>query len=157
MTMGKKILGAVLILGALWGVPKLSHPGVDVGKLRPAELVSIILEEGSVTLSTDTGDSGRGATLAEAVSDLQEGASAAVFLETADYLVITGKTGDWEGFCAYFRPAARVCAAAGAFEPQEAAMWLRQNPPKTTLGQLRVENSSLETLEMEEGRGRFVP
>lgn len=156
--MGKRILGAVLALMALWGVPRLSHPGVDVGKLRPAELVSIIvIEENRVEIVTDTGDFGRGTTLEAAIADLKEGSSGAVFLETADYLVITGQFRDWETLCRFFRPGVRVCAANGVINPEEAASYLRQHPPTATLAWLRVENGTLETLRMEEGRGRLAP
>lgn len=153
----KKAGAAILLLAAVWVLPRLSHPGVDIGKLEPAEAVQIIAGEDGIRIVTDGGAWGEGQTLEQAVIHLKSGAPAEVFLETADKLVITGPFDDWETVYRLFRPACRACIAREELDLQEAVGYLRIHPPEQTLGMLRAGAECLRVLEIKEGRGQLVP
>lgn len=65
--------------------------GTDVGRLRPVQTVALEWADGNYQIRTDTGDSGRGATVADALADLQATTPAVLYLDTADYLLVTEK------------------------------------------------------------------
>lgn len=154
----KRILSAALAVAAVWALPRLSHPAVDIGKLEPVEAVHLIGTETGIRVETDSGASGEGGTLAKAVADLREGTAGKVFLETADKLLISGDVGAyWPEIYELFRLNSQVCLAGEEIDLVEAAAYLDTHPPGQTLAQIRggIENWSM--LTMHEGRGRLVP
>lgn len=154
----KRFLGAALAVAAVWLIPRLSHPAVDIGKLEPVEAVHLIRTEAGIRLETDTGRSGEGRTLAEAEANLREGTAAEVFLETADKLLISGDMSPyWPEIYEQFRLNSQVCFAGEPIELTEAAAYLDTHPAGQTLAQIRggLENWSILTIQ--EGRGRLVP
>ena len=64
----------------------------DIGKLQPVALLQLSREARTLVIETDTGDMGQGETLEEAFEDLKQSTPAAIFLETADYLLVTEDT-----------------------------------------------------------------
>ena len=66
----------------------LADRGTDLGSLRPVELVQLTEEKGILVLKTDTGDSGWGLTLGQAVAKLKETTPGQIYLDTADYLLL---------------------------------------------------------------------
>lgn len=156
--MMKRILGAALAVAAVWLMPRLSHPAVDIGKLEPVEAVLLIGTKNGIRLETDTGASGEGKTLEEAVEALREGASGEVFLETADKLLISGDVSSyWPEIYGLFRPNSQVCFANANIDLTEAAAYLEMHPAKQTLAQIRGGLENWSVLTMQEGRGRLVP
>ena len=131
--------------------------GVDVAKLHPVELVSVICTEQRVRIQTDTGDWGEGVNLQAAIQDLHRTASAEVFLETAEYLLIDE---DGEALLPelmdYLRPSCGVCILQGDPELEDVAAYLKIHRPTTTLIQYRGGMKKLQTLKVAKGRMELV-
>lgn len=137
-----KWLWALLALGALLWNP--AEPR-DVGKLIPVELVQLSRDWDGVTVRTDTGNGGRGENLEEAMVDLKQKASGEIFLETAEYVLLTG---DQEAFIPelkhYFRPGTQVYEAPYLEDLEEAAAYLGQHRRESPL--FRLQNRDLPRL-----------
>lgn len=149
----KRWLQTGLILAAALILPRLSHPATDVGDLEPVAAVRITQTENGIVLQTDTGASGFGGTLAEAAEDLQAGASAEVFLDTAEYLLIDG--GIPREILEFFRPGCYVCRVEGKVDLEEAVAYLSVHRPEQTLTRLRAGEKLEQTLKAEEGEWRL--
>ena len=137
-------------LAAVCCLSRLPHPAVDVGKLEPVSLVAVDWQDGSYHIRTDTGAEGSGTTLKQAAQSLAEGASGTVFLETAEYVLLTPQVPVTGELCQVFRPACRVCLTAAQADLEQAAAWLAAHPPRHTLNDLRAGERDLDWLEMEE-------
>ena len=83
----KRILLYAIILIALLAAPVES---MNVGELIPIEAVSIYKEAGTFIMETDTGNSGKGETVALALQNLKDTASGRIYLDTARYLLVMG-------------------------------------------------------------------
>lgn len=111
-------------------------PRTDVGELLPVELLYVYKEGDALRVETDTGNFGTGETLDEALGELKETAPGVVFLDTVDYVIVTGQTIEllpqlWERL----RPAAQVCLGLGA--DAGAAEFLAAHKPGVTLNDIR--------------------
>ena len=62
---------------------------LDVANLQPVQTVAVYTEPGAVVLETDTHNLGRGATVADAVADLEKNTPGVIYLDTAEYLLIS--------------------------------------------------------------------
>ena len=62
---------------------------LDVANLQPVQTVALYTEPGAVVLETDTHNIGRGATVADAVADLEKNTPGVIYLDTAEYLLIS--------------------------------------------------------------------
>ena len=152
----KKAGWLALILVAVWRLGRLPHPAVDVGKLEPVELVLIEGTEAGIHLETDTGARGTGRNLIEAVEDLQKGASAEVFLESADKILIRGNAERyWPEIWALFRPGCQVCEVKMRIDLTKAAKYLVVHPSGQTLGRQRGGLGEMPVLCEKEGRFGF--
>lgn len=152
----KKAAGILLALVAIWGISRLPHPAVDVGKLEPVELVLLERTEQGIRIETESGAKGEGRTLAEAAENLQAGASREIFLETADKLLLRGDlTGYWQEIWELFRPDCRVCRVEQELDLMEAAEYLSVHEPEQTLGKLRSGMGIVQTLYPEGRRNRL--
>lgn len=85
----KKIILYVLILIAVLIVPV---ERTDVGKLRPVQSVAVFGRDGLVVIETDTGDKGSGENALAALDDLKRTTPAVIYLDTAEYLLVTENT-----------------------------------------------------------------
>ena len=74
--------GVLLILTLL-----LPAQQVRLGRLAPAQVLTVRMENGAYVLETDLKDRGRGKTISQAAMDLRANASGEVLLETVDYLL----------------------------------------------------------------------
>ncbi len=79
------ILYALTVLGLML----LPLERADVADLEPIQAVWIQSEENTVTLMTDTEDRGTGATVAEALEDMKKRSLGIVYLDTAQYLLVS--------------------------------------------------------------------
>ena len=61
---------------------------VDVGALRPVEVVALSWEDGEMMIQTDTGEGGRGVDVESALQDMKSKTPAVIYLDTAKYLLI---------------------------------------------------------------------
>lgn len=140
----------MLALAALiWFTPV---KGTDVGKLLPVELVSLRREGETLRMETDTGDFGMGDTLEEAMEDLKRTAQGQIFLETADYLLLSPDSQSvWPELLGYFRPGTLAYQTVNAVDPEEAAQYLRTRRAGIPLNRME-EAGPLPVIKEEEGR-----
>lgn len=154
----KRILWLIVAVAAVWGLPRLSHPAVDVGKLEPIETALLTFGEAEVTVETDTGAKGFGPSLAEAMADLRRSAGTEVFLDTTAKLLISGEPGtQWEAIFEMFRPSCLVCRTEEKADLEAATAYLSVHPPKRNLNQIRAGEENLQIFRLEEGRGSLEP
>lgn len=148
-------IGAVVLVAALGWMPFL---GTDVARLRPVELISVSREEAQVLVETDTGDSGRGQTLELALEDLYDSTPGEIFLETAEYLLITPEGQSLlPELTKTLRPSCKVCLREGEMDLAEAAAYLSVHEPELTLQDYRTGEKDIPKLKMEGERGQLVP
>ena len=62
---------------------------LDVAKLEPVQTVALRLEGQTLVLETDTKNRGQGSTLREAIEDLENRTPGVIYLDTAQYLLLT--------------------------------------------------------------------
>ena len=105
----KRVLIYIGILALLFAAPVERS---DVGMLRPVQVVSVYSENGWVVLETDTEDKGYGMSALEALQNLKETSNGIIYLDTAQYLLITADTvGAVEELRQYLKPGVRLCMA----------------------------------------------
>lgn len=148
--------GWVLFASAVVGISLLGTPtlqGVDVGMLEPVEVVWLADDNGEIFLQTDTGNTGRGATVSEALKDLQASAAGYIFLETADYLIIERNSVNLlEQIYDVLRPSCMVCTAEMMPDLEHAAAFLEIHSSPVTLRKNRMKQENLPQLREQEGR-----
>ena len=125
----------------------------DIGKLQPVALLQLSREARTLVIETDTGDMGQGATLEEAFEDLKQSTPAAIFLETADYLLVTEDTRIYtKELLDFLRPGTEVLLISEPVDTGSAAKYLDNHRPGITLQELRYAQAQLPCLTMNEGR-----
>jgi len=67
---------------------------LDVAKLQPVQTVALYVRNDAVLLKTDTGITGRGARVRDALDDLEKATPGVIYLDTAEYLLITEESVD---------------------------------------------------------------
>lgn len=131
--------------------------GTDIAKLAPVEVVWLTEKGGQVYLETDTGDTGRGANVREALEDMKAAAPGSIFLETADYLIVEqGREVLLEQTYDVLRPSCMVCTAEKMPDMEAVAAFLAAHEPQTTLRQWQVESQRLSVLKEQEGRFEWI-
>ena len=108
--------------------------GMDIGRLRPVEVVQLYEKAGLLFLKTDTGDVGWGLTIEQAVGKLKETTPAEIYLDTADYLLLEEGTEAYIPVLkAYLKGRTRVAYALENIDLEEAAAYLRIHRPSESL------------------------
>lgn len=144
--------GAAVVLALVVFTP---FQGKKLAMLEPARLLYVTVEQQLVCVETDTGSQGVGITLQQALNDMQECASAEVFLDTADYLVVSVGALPLVGeLSQYLRPGCRICAAVTKVDPEEAAAYLDAHKPNRTLQE--ANDGNIPVLMTREGRMQLV-
>lgn len=145
----KRILVYILAAAAALAIPMES---IDVGKLQPVGLVQVYKEKGNIIIKTDTEDSGKGDQVSAAFEDLERTTAGVVFLDTADYLLLSADAADsLPDLSVYLKPGVRVCLADGGIDPAQAAEFLNVHRPPMKLRDCEgIQN--LPKLEQENGR-----
>lgn len=127
--------------------------GTDIAGMEPVGAVRVHLDGGRVTVQTDTGQQGQGDDLNSAVRDMKLTADKEIFLDTADYLLISpGAEEQLPGLRQLLRPACRVCLEIGETDLAAAAAYLDSHIPEITLKDCWKENQPLLVLAVKEGR-----
>lgn len=117
-----RILLYVVILALLFFAPLEKK---DVAKLLPIEAVAVYMEQNEVTLETDTEYKGRGADVASALDNLKENTPAVIYLDTAEYLIISEDAlSEIETLKKFLKPNVRVCVADVCGRVKDAAKYL---------------------------------
>lgn len=139
-----------VILAVLAALPPR---GTDIGELRPVSLLYVYQDRGLVCVATDTGDSGRGAELKDALEDLKQTTPGTVFLDTAQYLVLTRQTlHSIPELSRILRPSVKFCMTDRLTDTEAAAKYLHAHAPEVTLLDLRTQKSTVPTLMETKGR-----
>ena len=145
----KKILLYILLLGAALILPV---EGTDVGKLLPVELVQLDKMGDTVVISTDAGATGTGETVKAAIRDMEKTAAGIVFLDTADYLLVTESAmEEVESIKEHLKPSVRVCIQHVEMNLKDAAAYLSVHKPEHQLRSCQ-DPQSLQILTEENGK-----
>lgn len=147
-----------LIAAAVSGILFLPKgQGNDVGELQPMELLYIYKEGDRIVIETDTGDKGIAYCLDDAILDIQKTAVGVVFLETADYLLVTEQTKHLiPQLETVLRPAVKVVLATGVTDLENMTMYLSAQKPKITLKDCLISDQMLPKLMTAEERYYLV-
>lgn len=130
--------------------------GTDIAKLQPVEVLYVDQTVEGVRVETDTGDYGTGADLCMALNDLESGAKGKIFLETADYLMVSPDGALLlPDLGEHLRPACQVCVVLGDVEMENAAKWLSAHEPEVTLRDCQDLRRTVPVCVSEEGRLRY--
>ena len=134
----------------------------DAAALVPVQALVIDAKDGTVFVTADTGDVGRGGNLDAALSDLQSGCAGALFTQTAEHVVLTQKA--WflmPQVCvsAQLRPAAKLYRAVGqSISAERALSFLQAHPGELTLSRARaalLENKEVQAAVLVQTGGGF--
>ena len=144
----KRIIYVALIAAAFM-VPTVPQ---ELGKLIPVEVIKIESGNDAVLIETDTGETGRGATVEMALQDLKATAAGTVYLDTAAYVLLPeGEEGLLVSLNPLLKDSVRVCCWEGAIKMEEVASYLAVHRPKTELKRNK-RGMELPTLTTENGR-----
>ena len=131
--------------------------GSDVAKLEPVEVLAVSTEADRVILRTDTENEGRGNDLQSALADMRKTASAEIFLETADYLILTPDCIDLlPELTGMLRPVTNVCVSDAELDLGKAAEYFSAHEPECSLQDIRAGMGHIPVLAAEEGRMELV-
>ena len=130
------LISALAVVGIL---SRLPHPARDIAKLEPVRAVYLYMERGRLCIETDTGDSGSGADLTEATADLRSRADGEIFLDTAEFLLLSPEVVISPDFYTHLRPGCKVCYTDTIPDLEAATEYLAAHPPETTLAHLRAQ------------------
>ena len=128
----------------------LGDRGVDIGQLRPVEVVQLYEKGGLLFLKTDTGDAGWGLTVDGAIAKLKKTTPGRIYLDTADYLLLEVGTEEYaDSLKPYLKKRTAMVYGPEEMDLQAAAGYLRIHRPSA-----RVKNGQnpAETLSIEGGK-----
>lgn len=153
----KRWLWYVIIIGAVAALSGKSSSGKDIGTLQPVQTVRLSCISGQVLVETDTGDLGVGEDLKAALEDMERTSSGNVFLDTADYLIVSPVCTDLlPAMAAYLRPSCALCMGEGEINMEQVGLFLQRHTPDITLMKYRAGDRELQTLLSQEGRMYLV-
>lgn len=145
------------MMGALVFLVGHDTAGTDVAKLQPVQTIWMSEQNGQLLLRADTGDAGAGATFSEALASMKKHAAYEIFLETAEYLLLSPGCERYLGELSdYLRPSCMVCFATGEPELSEAAGFLQLHRPGYTLLDHSAGERDIPMLVTAEGRMELV-
>ena len=149
----KRYLVYACVLAAVMLMAKQDHPGSDVARLEPVGILRVTEKGGVVSIETDLGHYGTGETLDDAVTDMRQTASGEVFLDTAEFLLISKGGAKWlPELCGLLRPSCQVCLSLGDIELGQAAEYLKFHKPQYSLRLYRKGERNMPLLFEKEGR-----
>lgn len=118
----KRILLYVVVLAVICFLPT---DAMDVAKLRPVQVVSLYKENGQVVIETDTQDRGVGETPQTALDDLERTTPGVIYLDTAEYLLVTEDSLDvLEAFRDRLKKSVKLCVRADTVDLTQVAKYL---------------------------------
>ena len=132
-----KISIALLAAASVVSLCMLPRTGTDAAKLLPAQVLVIAQEDGQITVESDNGASGSGATLPDALEAMRESAEGTLFLDTAEHIVFLQSAQALLPAAArqrQFRPAAKLyLARMDTLDAEECVDFLQAHPGAVTL------------------------
>ncbi len=97
---------------------------VDVGKLLPIRAVAVYVSNDQIVLETDAGNKGQGKTLDESIDRLKQNASAIIYLDTVELLLVSHGAKKWlPELERCFKPSVKVCFCEAQGDVEEAAKY----------------------------------
>ena len=132
--MVNKISIALLAAASVVSLCMLPRTGADAAKLLPAQVLVIAQEDGQITVESDNGASGSGATLPDALEAMRESAEGTLFLDTAEHIVLLQSAQSLLPAAArqrQFRPAAKLYLAR--MDAEGCVEFLQAHPGTVTL------------------------
>ena len=145
---------AVLAVAFLGGKGKT---GTDVGKLRPVEVLWVRMQDDSIYIVTDMGDSGMGENVKSAARDLKRKASGEVFLDTGEFLLVDENAQSLiPELIEMLRPSCMICLVQGKVDMEQVGAYLRSHPPERNLAQYQACEQELEILKISKGGMELV-
>ena len=138
--MKKWLYPAVFLAAAI--LSRLPHPAVDIARLDPVRAIYLYMDGATMTIETDSGDSGSGPNLEAAYADLRKNADREIFLDTAEFLILAPDVPITEAFYELLRPTTQVIFSNGKPDLETISDYLTIHPPEITLAKLRATNSA---------------
>ena len=118
----RKVLYAALLI-PLFFVP-LNR--VNIADLLPVEGVALYIDSGQATLETDMGNIGTGETVEEALAALKENTPAIIYLDTAEYLLVSDDAlNQVESLRPYLKSSVKVCICQAAGQVKNTVQYLQ--------------------------------
>ena len=127
---------AVLIAAAI--LSRLPHPAVDIARLDPVRAIYLYMDGATMTIETDSGDSGSGPDLEGAYAALRTNADREIFLDTAEFLILAPDVPITEAFYAVLRPTTQVVFSNEKPNLETISDYFTIHPPETPLAHLRA-------------------
>ena len=119
----KRIVLYVLILAAVFLLP---IKPAEVENLEPIQTIWLYTENGNPVMQTDTEDKGSGASISEALEDMKLHSDKLVYLDTAQYLLVSEDAVDKiSEIQPFLKESVRICLWDGAGEMAEASMYMQ--------------------------------
>lgn len=133
---------------------ELPFQNSDVGKLLPVETSLLYIEDGQVVVETDLGLRGQGATLPDAVKDLEKSAPGVVFYDTGNFILIHDSAlpllGELPG-AEYLRGSCAVCGVRSReMDLSKAGEYLSAHKPNVDLRQVEAAQAAGEEITLPE-------
>ena len=123
---------------------------LNIGELRPVQVVFVYRQHDWVVIETDTDDKGIGGTARQALQNMKDTSDGVIYLDTADYLLI-GPNGEepTQELTRELKGSVRLCKAAKIRDLEKAASYLRTHGdlPKLRSWKKGVELPVLSTFE----------
>ena len=143
------LTGMILVVTLGW----LPFQGTDIATLEPAEILYVYINKEGTGLETEGGWLGKGATVADAVSDLQATTPGQVFLQTVDFLVVEEKAQEiLPQLYPFLRAGCGICTVKEKPDLETVSTYLRAHRPRYTLQDHRAGNTGIPKLIIKEDR-----
>ena len=136
MKIANKISIVLLAAASVVSLCMLPSTGTDAAKLLPAQVLMIAQKDGRITVESDNGASGSGATLPDALAAMRESAEGTLFLDTAEHIVLLQNAQALLPAVVrqrQFRPAAKLyLARMDALDAESCVDFLQTHPGSVT-------------------------
>ncbi len=116
----KRVILYILILTALLFAPL---ERVEIANLEPVQGVWMYVEDEKIVLETDTEDKGVGATAEEALMNMKQKSAGIIYLDTAQYLLVTNAEHQIPVLQQYLKGTVQLCSWSGEGDLTEAVMY----------------------------------
>lgn len=151
--MKRWILWSLVLLAVVLLMKEENRPGTDIAGLEPVRTLWVEAGSDGLRLAADGGLSGQGADLAAAVKDMEQTAYGQVFLDTAEYLLVSPAAVKWlPELMKILRPSCRVYLADKVTDLETVTEYLSAREPGVTLGDWRKGKTNLPVLYVIEER-----
>ena len=103
----------ILYIGILALVVAAPVKPMNVGNLRPVQIIAVRKMNKWVMVETDTEDKGIGGTIAQALQNMKDRSDGVIYLDTAQYLLVEKDAEELIGDLSNaLKPSVRLCIAA---------------------------------------------